>query len=215
MSDDSLRSIFNNCRTVLFDFDGPLCDVFAGRPAWRIARELERLAGHQVDSDDPLEILRAVYAADRSAGQVIEDALILAETEAVQVSRAEAAGVRALRASAEDGKRVGIVSNNSELAIRLFLDQQYLTDLVSVVVGRAHRRPDWMKPNPWAVLRAIENLEGEPSEAVLIGDSVTDIEAARRAGVKCIAFANKFEKVELFSSYGVPVVTKMSQIWED
>lgn len=212
MNKASLQWILDNCRTILFDFDGPLCDVFAGRPARQIARELERLVDYPVDTNDPLEVLRAVYAADSTLGHVVEDALIRAEVEAVKVSRPEMAGVQALRSFADDGRGVGIVSNNCLPAIEAFVDNLGLRGTVSVIVGRAYRRPDLMKPHPWALTQAVERLSDDLAVSVLIGDSMTDIEAACRAGAQCVAFANKPSKIDEFRATGVATITSMWQL---
>jgi phosphoglycolate phosphatase-like HAD superfamily hydrolase len=53
-----LEQVLTSVDAVLFDFDGPLCDVFAGFPAWQVAQQLQEMIGTQYDTDDPLEILR-------------------------------------------------------------------------------------------------------------------------------------------------------------
>jgi HAD superfamily hydrolase (TIGR01509 family) len=47
---------------------------------------------------------------------------------------------------------------------------------------------DRSKPDPDAVSVALRRLRCAPAEAVMIGDTPYDVEAARRAGVDCIAF---------------------------
>ncbi|MGQ0573898.1 MAG: HAD family hydrolase [Pseudonocardia sp.] len=212
MNDGSLTWVVRHCCTVLFDFDGPLCDVFVNRPAAGVARDLEGLAGRRFDTNDPLEVLRSVYALDQDAGHVVEDALVQAEVDAVRVSIPDAGGVAALRSFASEGRRVAIVSNNSQAAVEEFLDMHQLQQAVSIVVGRAHRRPDLMKPDPWSVRRAVEHLGVTPTDAFLIGDSMTDIEAARRAGTHCVAYANKPAKVDPFRATGVPTITSMTEL---
>lgn len=44
------------------------------------------------------------------------------------------------------------------------------------------------KPNPGMVLRAIEEWGIDPARAVLIGDKASDLEAARRAGIRGVLF---------------------------
>lgn len=208
----SVDGIIDRCRAVLFDFDGPLSDVFSHLPAAGVARKLEKLTERQFATDDPLEVLRCSYALDETTGHRVEDALITAEVDAARVSTPERGGVAALRSLARQGKFTAIVSNNSAEAVETFLDVHDLRRAVVVVVGRAHRRPDLMKPNPWSLLRAVTELGVEPADAVLIGDSMTDIEAARSAGTYCVAFANKSAKVGPFRATGVPTVTDMGEI---
>jgi phosphoglycolate phosphatase-like HAD superfamily hydrolase len=44
------------------------------------------------------------------------------------------------------------------------------------------------KPDPDAVAAALARLRCAPGEAVMVGDTPYDVEAARRAGVDAIAF---------------------------
>jgi HAD superfamily hydrolase (TIGR01549 family) len=39
-----------------------------------------------------------------------------------------------------------------------------------------------MKPNPWPLLRALDEIGGMADQAIFIGDSLTDIEASQGAG---------------------------------
>jgi phosphoglycolate phosphatase-like HAD superfamily hydrolase len=79
---------------------------------------------------------------------------------------------------------------------------------VSPVVGRAYGHPEQMKPNPRLLAIALHVSSQPPHMAVFVGDSLTDIDAARAAGIACIAVANKPGKDVAFRSAGVPVVNK-------
>ena len=82
------------------------------------------------------------------------------------------------------GHRVAIVSNNSAEAIHAYLELHGLSALVAHVQGRDRQDPSLMKPNPRplfeapSVLEALSVLDVKQDDAVLIGDSLTDIEAA-------------------------------------
>jgi phosphoglycolate phosphatase len=43
------------------------------------------------------------------------------------------------------------------------------------------------KPNPDVIYRALEALKAEPGDCLFVGDSIADMEAARRAGVRSCA----------------------------
>ena len=53
------------------------------------------------------------------------------------------------------------------------------------------------KPDPQAFLLAAERLGVPPPRCVVIEDAYHGIEAARRAGMACLAVANTFEAVRL------------------
>jgi phosphoglycolate phosphatase len=210
-AESALSTILNGATAVLFDFDGPLCDVFAGESSANVARSLERLVG-PADTDDPLEVLR--LAAQRPGVDVreVDDLLIAEEVRAIASSIANEDGLAALGSFIRNGRYVGIVSNNSERAIQVFLAQHELDNTGLLVVGRPYGRPDLMKPNPWALRHALAHLATAAERSVFIGDSLSDIEAARAARTLCIALANKPGKRAKFDVPGVSVVDSMAEI---
>lgn len=75
----------------------------------------------------------------------------------------------------------GVCSLNAEEACRTALDVHGLTADIDAVVGRdtvATRKPD-----PAPLLETIRRIGADPDDAVFVGDSRRDEEAARRAGV--------------------------------
>jgi HAD superfamily hydrolase (TIGR01509 family) len=204
---DALAEVIADTNALLFDFDGPLCDVFAGMPAPDVARRLERLAGRSFATDDPLEVMRNCYhTCPRSLAENVESELVRAEVAAVEIALAESRGVDSLRAAHAAGLLIAVVTNNAEEAAARFLELHDLDDLVATIVGRVFRRPDRMKPNPWPLLMAAQILGTAPGRAVLIGDSVTDIEASHSAGMPCVGYANKPGKRRVFEQLGVAAV---------
>lgn len=208
---DPLRLLLSRSSVVLFDFDGPLCDVFAGSPADSIARDLELVLGSKVDTDDPLEVLRAAAQSDGATVGAVEDALVAAEVAAVRKSVPTPGGVEAVRACLAKSLNVGIVSNNSADCVSAFLESQGLVNAVHPVIGRSRGRPELMKPSRWPLATALAKLGKQPDEAVFIGDSMTDIEVARIVNVPCVGYANKAGKRRAFECAGVIVVDSM---WE-
>ncbi|MFG2889296.1 HAD family hydrolase [Streptomyces sp. NPDC048248] len=224
MGSDDLRRTLARASAVLFDFDGPLCDVFAGMPAPEVAGELARQAAavdHSLsaklsETGDPLEVLRLTYQADPQLGLRIEQALTSTEVAAVAVAGCPTPGaVAALEAVQTAGRRIAVVSNNSAECVRSFLARHSLDGYVREVVGRAATRPDLMKPHPHSLLRAAELLEVGPSECVLIGDSLTDIQAAHLAGGTAIGYANKPHKRYAFAEAGAEAVIECMEAIAD
>jgi haloacid dehalogenase superfamily, subfamily IA, variant 3 with third motif having DD or ED/haloacid dehalogenase superfamily, subfamily IA, variant 1 with third motif having Dx(3-4)D or Dx(3-4)E len=220
MGTEHLTETLADIEGVLFDFDGPLCDVFAGRPAPQVAKELTELAVSREPAladrlhatDDPIEVLRLAHAASTDLGHEVECALTAAEVEAVAVAGAPTpGGVAALEAARAAGRRVAVVSNNSAECVRAYLDQHGLAGYVLEVVGRAGHQPDLMKPNPHSLITAAEKLGVDVTRCVLIGDSLTDIQAAHAIGAFAIGYANKDHKLKLFTEAGADSVTDTMQ----
>jgi len=202
MSAPSLSDVLSRARAVLFDFDGPICSVFADVRAPTIASELRHLLqrdGHAldfglVDEDDPLDVLRYSQRFGSDVVRQIEDALTEAEVRAVQVAEPTSGGARSLRSCVHSGRRAAIVTNNSPQAVFAYLSRCGLAEFAHRVVGRAYAEPHRMKPNADAVLRALDVLSIEAAEAVLVGDSASDMDAARAAGTWSIGYANRPQK---------------------
>ncbi|MEV1156924.1 HAD family phosphatase [Micromonospora chokoriensis] len=207
---------------VLLDFDGPVCSIFAGYPAPQVAAELvDVLRRHGVDvpqelasEPDPLEVLRCTGAAgDHGITRAVEDALCAAERRAVETAEPTPYGREVIVASRQAGMQVAAVSNNSADAVAAYLAAHRIDGYVSPVVGRPYADPDRMKPNPEPILHAVRALGQSPNRCVLVGDSLSDIEGARAAGVQVVGYANRPAKVEAFRSAGADfVITGMGEI---
>jgi len=79
------------------------------------------------------------------------------------------------------GKLTGIISTKSAYRIAAALEKYSITGLFDVVVGG--EMVERFKPDPEGVLLALERLGVGRDAALYIGDTVTDAETARRAGV--------------------------------
>jgi D-glycero-D-manno-heptose 1,7-bisphosphate phosphatase len=70
------------------------------------------------------------------------------------------------------------------------IDAFYVCPFLAEAPLEAFRHPDHpdRKPNPGMILRAIAEWNIDPARALMIGDKPSDIEAARRAGVRGALF---------------------------
>ncbi|MGC4855903.1 HAD family hydrolase [Micromonospora sp. DT4] len=210
-----LGRLLGGVGAVLLDFDGPVCSIFAGYPAPQVAAELvDVLRRHGVDvppdlasEPDPLEVLRRAGAAgDDYVTRAVEDALCAAERRAVETAEPTPYGREVIGAARQAGMSVAVVSNNSAGSVTAYLAAHRLAEYVSPIIGRAYADPDRMKPSPEPILQAISAIGQPASRCVLIGDSLSDIEAARAAGVPVIGFANRPHKGEAFWAAGADAV---------
>ena len=77
---------------------------------------------------------------------------------------------------------LGLITTRCRAQAEAFLKQQGLTDLFQVVVGR---EDTWrIKPHPSPVRHAAEQLDLVTERCLLVGDTTTDIYAARSAGAR-------------------------------
>jgi HAD superfamily hydrolase (TIGR01549 family) len=200
---------------ILLDFDGPVCSIFAGYPAPKIAAELidalqrqgARIPPSLATEPDPLEVLRwAGTAGDPGITRMVEDALCAAELRAVESAAPTPYGREVIVAAWQSGLTVAVVSNNSAGAVTAYLTAHRLASYVSPIVGRAYAEPQRMKPNPEPILHAVRALGLSPTRTLLVGDSLSDIEGSRAAGVGTIGYANRPSKAEAFRQAGADVV---------
>jgi len=223
-----LADLVGRARYLLLDFDGPVCDVFASHPASAVADGLKRcladglrrcLDGQDVRlperlrrGSDSLDILRYTATLGRAElTLVVDDALRAAELIAVRGGAPTPHVADVIGAAVGSGRRVGIVSNNSAQAIHEYLRAQGLAAHVYPVIGRPRAEPALMKPDPTPVYLALRAGRCRPAECLLIGDSVSDIEAARAANVGVIGYANKPGK-DLRLAGADAVITSMSEL---
>lgn len=201
--------------TILLDFDGPVCSIFANHPAPGVAAKLiatladagVAIASELEDERDPLEVLKWTATLGRQQlVREVESVLCAEEAEAAQTSAPTPFGREFIAGAHEAGKPLAVVSNNSSDAIRLYLTRHRLSRYGMPVSGRPFARPDLMKPNPEPIVTAAEALGANPADCVLIGDSLTDIDGAHAAGSAVIGYANRPEKVERFAAAGADVV---------
>ena len=191
---------------LILDFDGPICDVYAGRDPGGIASSLAVEFGLVVETCDPLDLIRQ---AIQSGGQidVIHSALAQAEVEAIDFAT-ETPGARHLIERYEGP--IAIASNNADQAIYRWLNIQQIAAHFAVVIGRDPRQ---MKPSPTPLRLCANKMRLATDRCVFVGDSVSDIEAAQLAGCPVISFANKPSKRKTFEEFaGVPVVDHLDQL---
>ncbi|MEV0445058.1 HAD family hydrolase [Streptomyces spectabilis] len=214
MARKDLAGILSTTQGVLFDFDGPVCEVFAGIPASEVARSLVGVM-HQFNPElsekmegmDFMDALRISPQGGLDALRAVEDRLIEAELAAVKVAGEPTPGaVASLEAARASGRSVAIVSNNSAECVREFLTYHGITPLVQEVVGRPAYEPHRMKPSPHSLLVAATRLSTPPERCTLVGDSVSDVQAAIAAEAMSIGYANRAGKESSLAKAGADVV---------
>ena len=89
------------------------------------------------------------------------------------------------------GARLGVLTNKPQGLTDLLLPQLELEGMFAAVYGAG--RKTYTKPDPRIFHDVVEECGGGP--AVMIGDSITDLNTARAAGVPCILMSYGFTPV--------------------
>lgn len=119
-----------------------------------------------------------------------------------------------LKAIKEMGCTLAVVtSKRKDIALRglkLFGFDKYFTEIVALEDTDKH------KPNPEPILEALKRLSSTSEGAIMIGDSVFDIECAKNAGVKSVlvkwSMADGFQKKNIDADYIVNSIDDLIKI---
>jgi phosphoglycolate phosphatase len=214
----SLGAIIGRTRFLLLDFDGPICSIYAGLPATVVAGRLRKLFPGELPEEiavtpDPIEVF--CYSATVSDDMAKRVEAEMADLEVAAVPTAEPTPyVHEVIASArESGRIIGVVSNNSPRAVNAYLDRHDLSGGIRLVVARTSHDPALLKPSPHLIDKAVRGLDADPAATALVGDSLTDIEAAHRAAVASIGYANHPGKRERMTQLQAgAVITSMADL---
>lgn len=186
--------------TIVFDLDGTLVDT---------APDLVGAANHALAdlglAPVPAAVLRPfishgarrmiVEALKHAAHEVDEtgvDALLARflryyEANIARDSRPFDGAAAALDLLAGSGARLAVCTNKRERLSHLLLDALGLSGRFSFVAGRDTFPV--CKPNPGHLTGAVKGAGGDPARAVMVGDTIVDMQTARAAGVPGIAVA--------------------------
>lgn len=200
LTDLSARSV----RAVLFDLDGTLgdtaVDIASALNRALVEQGLPRLPAAQVRAligrGVPTLVERAV-ALLGAAGESADAGLLLGRFHShyermqqldelqARVYPGVARGLAELRTL---GLGLAVVTNKPKKASVDLLARWELNRWIDVVIGGddgVHR-----KPHPQPLLNACQELGVLPDEALMVGDSLTDVLAARNAGlaVVCVSY---------------------------
>jgi len=178
---------------IVFDVDGTLIDSNpAHAEAWALALS-EYGSPHEPDhirpligmGSDKLLPMVARLEVESPQGKAIlarKKTLFYERLPRLQPTRGARALLTFLR---EQGKTLVVATSADEEEMHAILEQAGVADLIPRRTSSDDA--DRSKPDPDIVRAALALASTPPAAAVMIGDTPYDIEAARRAGVDCIA----------------------------
>ncbi len=215
---ERLRDLIERARVALFDFDGPICRLFAGRAADRIAKYLvswleEQGLHHLLKPEergalDPHIVLHAVNRRHPGSDLVVEleERLTQEELKAVPSAMPTLYADPLIRTWTATGTRLAIATNNSPRTVHAYLADRGLSScFLPHVYGRSGDL-SLLKPDPYYLNCALRGMGASPSSALMIGDAPSDYRAARSADVPFLGYARNARKERLLRDAGAPVV---------
>ena len=216
---EDLGAILSRTRYLLIDFDGPICSIYAGLPAPQVAAQLRKLfTGYQLpeaiqQTGDPIEVFAYAGTVSPDLAARVEAEMTDLEVAATATAKPTPYIHEVLAGCRESGRTVAVVSNNGARAVNTYLERNGLSDSIRLVVARTSHDPALLKPSPHLIKKAVRDVDADPTAAALVGDSITDIEGAQRAGIGSIGYANKPGKYERMTQAGAgTVITSMADL---
>jgi HAD superfamily hydrolase (TIGR01509 family) len=211
---ENLRQVIKRARFVLFDFDGPICRLFAGHLAEDVAKDLvewlerqglrELLTEEERVHPDPMAVLYAVNLRHPHSDLVteLEERLTQQELKAVPSAWPTEFADPLIRTWSAVGARLAIATNNSARTVTRYLETRWLTECFAPNVYGRTQELHRLKPDPHCLNRALNAMGAAPSSALMIGDAPSDYQAARQAGVPFLGYARNGYKEKLLRDAG-------------
>lgn len=186
---------------VVFDLDGTLAET-----APDIMRVLNIILVREQLPALPLERARELVGAGARAliergfrvsgkpldpetlERLFQDFLLIYADDVASDSFIHAGVMEAMATLQAQGFKLAVCTNKPILHTRLILGHFGIADRFAAVAGRDSF--PYHKPDPRHLTLTIEAAGGDPARAVMVGDSRTDIDTARAAGIPsiCVPF---------------------------
>lgn len=208
--------------TIIFDLDGTLLNTLADLAAatnhalaehklpQRTTDEVRRFVGNgirklierAVPADTPAKLQEEVFASfNRYYKEHCADSTRPYEGVPQLLQQLRAAGCR-----------TAIVSNKADYGVQA-LAKQYFDGQLNAACGE--RAGIAKKPAPDMLLAIMRQLKAEPASTIYIGDSDTDLDTARNAGVACIGACWGFRGRAFLEAHGAKLLAEnVGDIWE-
>jgi myo-inositol-1(or 4)-monophosphatase len=188
-----LDAILASARYLIFDFDGPICDLSAAMPA-DTSQRLRALmladgAHAPANNGDPLDILAAAVGQSPNLGEALDAELT--SIELIAAAKATASGYvhETLAACQDSGRTPAVIGRQSAEAIRTYLAKHGLIDQTALVIAPGSYPPGHLQTLAHLVEDTIGALATTPAECALITASQGGIDAAHDVGTQVIGYA--------------------------
>lgn len=222
------RALVDGAGVLLVDFDGPLARLFPGTVWLEVSADLRRYAveqrhrarardaqspgGGDLDrllgsEPDHVQVLRLIGRHAPELAVEAAERVTRLELAAARTAPLQPGALEFLDAALARRARVFVVTNNDPGVVPAVLDRSVpgLTARLDRVHGRTAGRVDDLKPAPDLLLRALQDVPPGPT-TVFLGDSVTDAQAGRSAGVPVVGVAQESERRRALLAAGAAAV---------
>jgi phosphoglycolate phosphatase len=207
-------------RAVLFDLDGTLADTLAdlaNAMNWALAR----LGCHAHSTDSyryrvgrgARELCARALPADKQ--QLVDEAVRLMrehyDAHCFDLTTLYSGIPELIAALAERGCKLAVLSNKPDDFTKRVIAHYFKMSPFAVVRGQLPNVP--LKPDPTAALQIAHELALSPAHWLYLGDTDTDMETARAAGMEAVGVLWGFrDRNELVQSGAMHIVSKADEV---
>ncbi|WP_304115729.1 MULTISPECIES: HAD family hydrolase [Phascolarctobacterium] len=205
-------------KTVIFDLDGTLLNTLDdlagatnyaltqhGLPTrtkdevrWFVGNGIRKLIKRAVPAEASAELQEQVYATFNT----------YYKAHCNDKTKAYDGIMELLAALRKAGCRTAIVSNKADYGVQELV-KQYFAGQLDAACGE--REGIAKKPAPDMLFAVMEKLGAEKNATIYIGDSDTDIETARNAGIPCIGACWGFRGRDFLVQHGAKLLAENPQ----
>lgn len=148
----------------------------------------------------------------READRLVKEFLAHYESHIADETRLFPGAESALKRFADAGFILAICTNKPEGLARLLLEKLSAAEYFSAICGRGSFEVH--KPDPRMLHLTIERAGGDPSRAIMVGDSKTDIDTAKNAGAPIIAVDFGYTDAPIASLGPDRIISHFDELWE-
>jgi phosphoglycolate phosphatase-like HAD superfamily hydrolase len=215
---EHLRELITRARFVLFDFDGPICRLFAGHSAEDVARELvdwlaqQGLRGLLTEEEqvhpDPQHLLHAINRRHPRSDLVteLEERLTQQERRAIASAMPTAYADPLIRTWTAVGSQLAVATNNSARAVGDYLVSRGLHACFAPYIYGRTEDLHLLKPDPYCLNQALNAMGATRSASLMIGDTPSDHQAAQEAEIGFLGYARTPAKEKELREAGADVI---------
>ena len=184
-------------KALIFDFEGTLVNF-----AWDLdkavkeAKSVLEERGVKIESDNYAEIYNFVASFYPSLISLIDRIYDKYDLQALEKWKLKEGVKEVLE---KIGVKKAIVSNISKDVLRDALERFHIGSCFEVVIGR--KDVPLLKPSPVGIFKAIESLKTNKKDVLFVGDSRSDVEACKKAGIKIAVLEGENKLSELNADY--------------
>jgi HAD superfamily hydrolase (TIGR01549 family) len=133
------------------------------------------------------------------------------EFRSFQEARPHPGSLRVLKKMKDSRIPSAVVTNSGRRPVQSILSVFGFLPYLTLVITRDEM--ERLKPEPDGLIKAMNLLRADKRSTVYVGDSLIDVEAAKAAGIRCIALATGlYDKASLAQSHPDYLIDKIEEL---